>query len=177
LENEINYVQVTVFSTIVDNEILQVLDYVGRHFELTQKEIIALGVIVREKKISGYDLAKILQLKDDDRLRTWIHTLLSRKIVITEGKTKGLMYMLNPKLLSSLNHDLKPSLKTIEEHVLRALIVEDLKMHPKSKISEIHARVEGLDLKYLRKVVYRMYKDGILKREGAKKNMVYYLAK
>jgi len=177
LENDINYVQITIFSTIIDNEILQILDYVGRHFELTQKEIIALGVIVREKKISGYDLTKILQLKDDDRLRTWIHNLLSREIVITEGKTKGLMYMLNPKLLSSVAHDLKPSLKTMEEHALRALIAEDLKMHPKSKISEIHKRMDELDLKYLRRVVYRMYDDGILAREGVRKNMVYFLAK
>ena len=177
LENDINYVQITIFSTIVDNETLQILDYVGRHFELTQKEIIALGVIVREKKISGYDLTKILQLKNDDRLRKWIQNLLSREIVITEGKTKGLMYMLNPKLVSSLSHDLKPSLKTMEEHTLRALIVEDLKMHQKSKISDIHKRMDELDLKYLRRVVYRMYNDGILSREGVRSNMVYFLAK
>ena len=65
----------------------------------------------------------------------------------------------------------------MEEHALRALIVEDLKIHPKSKISEIHKRMDELDLKYLRRVVYRMYDDGILSREGVKSNMVYFLTK
>jgi ATP-dependent DNA helicase RecG len=175
IESDINYVKVTVYSNILDSEILQILDYLGRHYELSQKEIIALGVIVREKKISGYDLAQILQLKDDDRLRSWIGSLIAKEILVTEGKTKGMMYMVNPKVLSSIEHDLKPSLKTMEEHTLRALIIEDLKAHPKSKISEMHSRMDDLDIKYLRKVVYKMYDGDILKREGANKNMVYFL--
>ncbi len=177
IENDINYVKVTIYSTIVNNEILQILDYIGKHYELTQKEIIGLGVITREKKISGYELSKALQLQGDDRLRGWIKNLIDKKIVITEGKTKGLMYMLNPKLLSSMSHDLKPSLKTMEEHTLRALIVEDLKIHPKSRISEIHSRMEELDLGYLRKIVYKMHDDGELGREGVRSNMVYFIAK
>ncbi len=51
----------------------------------------------------------------------------------------------------------------------------DLKAHPKSKISEMHSRMDDLDMKYLRKVVYKMYDEDILKREGANKNMVYFL--
>lgn len=54
---------------------------------------------------------------------------------------------------------LKPSLKTMEEPHLRALIIEDLKLHPRSKISEIHKRVEDLDISCLRKIVYKMYND------------------
>lgn len=57
---------------------------------------------------------------------------MDKKILTTEGKTKGLMYMINPKTLSSVEHDLKPSLKTMEEPHL-ALIKEDLKLHPKGK--------------------------------------------
>jgi len=177
IENDINYVKVTIFSTIVNNEVLQILDYIGKHYELTQKEIIALGVITREKKISGYDLSKILQLQNDDNLRVWVKKLIEKKIVLTEGKTKGLMYLLNPKLLSSMEHDLKPSLRTMEEHALRALIIEDLKLHPKSRISEIHSRMDELDLGYLRRIVYKMYNAGILKREGVKSNMAYFIAK
>jgi ATP-dependent DNA helicase RecG len=175
IDNDINYVKVTIYSNIIDNDILQVLDYLSKYYELTQKEIIALGVIVREKKISGYDLTHTLQLKDDDRLRGWIGNLIAKDILVTEGKTKGMMYMVNPKVLSSMEHDLKPSLKTMEEHKLRALIIEDLKIHPKSKISEIHSRIDDLDIKYLRRIVYKMYEEGILKKEGAKRNMVYFL--
>lgn len=174
IESDINYVQVTIYSTIIDNDILQVLDYLARYYELNQKEIIALGAIVRHKKLSGYELSKILQL-NDDRLRSWIDTLVNKNILITEGKTKGLMYMINPKVLSSLEHDLKPSLKTMEEPHLKALIKEDLKFHPKSKISEIHARTGDLDIKYLRKIVYKMFNDKEIEREGERKNMVYFL--
>ncbi|HIP51426.1 MAG TPA: hypothetical protein EYG94_04980 [Campylobacterales bacterium] len=177
IENDINYVNVTIYSNIIDSEILQILDFLGEHYQLSQNEIIALGVIVREKKISGYDLSQILQLKSDDRLRNWISNLIKKEILVTEGKTKGLMYRINPKILSSMEHDLKPSLKTMEEHILRALIIEDLKAHPKSKIAEIHKRMDDLDLKYLRRVVYKMYDEKILLRDGIRSNMVYFVAK
>ncbi len=177
IENDINYVNVTIYSNIIDNEILHVLYFLGEHYQLSQKEIIAVGIIVREKKISGYDLSRILQLKDDDRLRNWISNLIKKEILVTEGKTKGLMYRINPKILSSMEHDLKPSLKTMEEHVLRALIIEDLKAHPKSKIAEMHKRMDDLDLKYLRRVVYKMYDERVLLRDGIRSNMVYLIAK
>lgn len=175
IENTINYVKVTIYSNIVDSEILQILSFLGQHYQLTQKEIIALGIIVREKKISGHILSKILQLPDDDRLRAWINKLIDKNILITEGRTKGLMYMVNPKILSSMKHDLKPSLKTMEEHTLKALIVEDLKMHPNSRISEIHTRLSDLDLGYLRRIVYKMYDNIEVLRSGVKSNMVYFL--
>lgn len=174
IENDINYVQVTIYSNIIDNNILQIIDYISRHYELNQKEIISLGAIIRNKKISGYELSKLLQL-GDDRLRSWIENLVAKNIVITEGKTKGLMYMVNSKILSSVEHDLKPSLKTMEEPHLKALIKEDLKLHPKSKISEIHSRMNDLDIGYLRRVVYKMFDNSEISREGEKKNMVYFL--
>ena len=175
IENDINYVNITIYANIIDNEILHILSFLQKHYQLNPKEIIALGVVAREKKILGYDLSRILQLKDDDRLRNWINNLIKKEILVTEGKTKGLMYRINPKILSSMQHDLKPSLKTMEEHILRALIIEDLKAHPRSKIAEIHKRMDDLDLKYLRRVVYKMVKDKELNREGENKNMVYFL--
>jgi ATP-dependent DNA helicase RecG len=176
IESDINYVQVTIYSNIIDNDILQILDYLSRHYELNQKEIIALGAIVRFKKISGYELSKILQLGDDDRIRSWIDNLVEKKILVTEGKTKGLMYMVNPQILSSVEHDLKPSLKTMEEPHLKALIREDLKLHPQSKISEIHKRMEDLDISYLRRIVYKMKDNNELICVGEKKNRAYSLA-
>ncbi len=96
IENDINFVKVTIYSNIMNHDILQIIDYLAKHYQLNQKEIIALGVIVRNKKISGFDLSKLLQL-GDDRLRQWVDNLLNQSIIVTEGKTKGLMYMLNPR--------------------------------------------------------------------------------
>jgi ATP-dependent DNA helicase RecG len=176
IENDINFVKVTIYSNIIDNDILQIIDYLAKHYQLNQKEIITLGAVVRSKKISGFELSKLLQL-GDDRLRQWVDNLVEKNILVTEGKTKGLMYMINPKILSSVEHDLKPSLKTMEEPHLRALIKEDLKLHPNSKISEIHQRMGDFDLKYLRRIIYKMYDENEIKREGEKKSMVYFLGK
>ncbi|MHB9015647.1 MAG: ATP-binding protein [Sulfurovum sp.] len=174
IDSDINYVQVTIYSNIIDNDILQFIDYLNKHYQLNQKEIITVGAVARNKKISGFDLSKILQL-GDDRLRQWIDNLLKKNILVTEGKTKGLMYMINPKILSSVEHDLKPSLKTMEEPQLKALIKEDLKLHPNSKISEIHKRMGDFDINYLRRVIYKMAKNGEIYKDGKKKNMVYFL--
>ncbi len=175
IESNINYVKVIIYLNIIDTEILYVLGFIEKHYQLTQREIIALSVIARGKKISGFELSKTLQLSNSDRLRTWTDKLIEKEIIKTEGKTKGLMYSINPKLLSSMNHGLKPSLKTMEEHHLIALIKEDLKIHPQSKMAEIHSRIKDLDIKYLRKVVYKMVENGELDTEGAKKNKAYLL--
>jgi ATP-dependent DNA helicase RecG len=175
IENDINYVNVTIYANIIDSEILQILGFLEQHYQLNPKEITALGIIVREKKISGYDLSQILQLKNDDRLRNWIAKLIDKNILTIEGKTKGVMYMINPKILASMEHNLKPSLKTMEEHLLRALIIEDLKAHPKSKIAEIHGRMDDLDIEYLRRIIIKMGKEKQIEKEGGKRNMVYFL--
>jgi len=36
--------------------------------------------------------------------------------------------------------------------------------------------MNNLDLKYLRRIVYKMHDNGKLDREGIKSNMVYFLA-
>lgn len=176
IDSDINYTSVTVFSNIIDTEVLSIIDYLSEHYQLTQKEVISVGAIARHKKISSFDLSGILQLNNDDRLRDWLGKLLENKIVITEGKTKGTMYFINPKVLTSLQLNLKPSLKTMEEHKVKALILEDLKYHPNSKMADIHGRLEDLNMAYVRKLVYRLVKEGDIETEGEKKNRTYVLA-
>lgn len=36
-------------------------------------------------------------------------------------------------------------------------------------------QIDDLNISYLRKIVYKMYDDGEIEREGEKKNMVYFL--
>lgn len=176
IESDINATSVTVYSNIIDPEILEIIDYITQHYQLSQKEMIALGAITRHKKVSGHDLSKILQLTNDERLRDWISKLIDRKIIVSEGKTKGVMYQVNPKLLGSIDHNLKPSLKTMEEHKVKALILEDLRVHPKSKSSDVHRRLDDLDVAYVRKVIYKLRDEGQIEGEGARKNCTYSLA-
>jgi hypothetical protein len=37
--------------------------------------------------------------------------------------------------------------------------------------------MDDLDLKYLRRVVYKMYDERVLSRDGIRSNMVYFVAK
>jgi len=176
IESDINATSVTVYSNIIDPEILEIIDYITQHYQLSQKEMIALGAITRHKKVSGHDLSKILQLTNDERLRDWIGKLIDRKIIVSEGKTKGVMYQVNPKLLGSIEHNLKPSLKTMEDYKVKALILEDLKVHPKSKASDVHGRLDDLDVTYVRKIIYKLRDEGLIEGEGARKNCTYSLA-
>lgn len=59
-------------------------------------------------------------------------------------------------------------------NVLRTLIMEDLRAHPKSKISEIAGRLPGVDLQELRKMVYSMV-DVELITEGVRTDRRYVL--
>ncbi len=176
IENDIDYVKVTIFSTIISQDILKLLDYVLSHFELTQKDIITLGVIAREKKVSATELTKFLQLGDDTRLRNWVSSLVEKNILVTQGKTKGLTYLINPELLSAVDQNIKPSLKTIEPHVLKALIYEDLKIHPNSSKNDIVSRLPDIDVKEIQKVLYSGSDSGELLKNGATKNRTYLLA-
>jgi ATP-dependent DNA helicase RecG len=176
IDNDIDYVKVTIFSTIISQDILKLLDYVLSHFELTQKEIITLGVIAREKKVNATELAKLLQLGDDTRLRNWVSSLVEKKILVTHGKTKGLTYLINHELLSAVKQNIKPSLKTLEPHALKALIYEDLKIHSGSSKSEIASRLPDIKIKDIQKVLYLGVENGELVPEGANKNRTYILA-
>lgn len=176
IEHDVDYVKVTVYSNIISQDILKLLDFAQSHFELTQKETITLGIVAREQKITALDLSKLLQLGDDSRLRNWVASLIDKKILITHGKTKGLSYLINPEFLKAIEHNMKPTLKTLEPHALKALIYEDLKIHPKSKAAEIFDRLPDIELKEIRKVLYKGVDDLELFTEGEKKNRTYFLA-
>ncbi|MDD5156466.1 MAG: DUF1016 N-terminal domain-containing protein [Sulfurimonas sp.] len=78
--------------------------------------------------------------------------------------------------ISWTNHLLLSASKSDEERefYLRACIKE---RYPKSKISEIHQRIDDLDISYLRRVVYKMVVSGEVEKDGEKKNMVYFIVK
>lgn len=164
-------------SGIMDEGSLQLISFITEHFPLKQKEVIALGIIVRDRKILSTQLSKELQLNSDERLRPWISGLITQNLIISRGKRKGTEYLINPKLIQSAKVNIKPSLITIEPHRLRALIEEDLKMHPHSLIGEISSRLSDVPIDDLRKCMYKMVRDGILDHHGGKTYRRYDLAK
>ena len=176
IESDFNKVTIIQQSRILNEEDLVIMDYITHHFELSQKEFIALGIIIRHKKILATQLSRELQLADEDRLRTWVSKLAEKEIVISRGHRKGTAYLINPKLLSSAKLNVKPTLKTIEAHTLKALIIEDLKINPKSSVTQIfeHLRKE-VPREEIRRAVYKLVEEERLTPAGGKKNRTYKL--
>ena len=172
-----DYVEVTVYRKIIDAENLKLLDFVNQNYSLTQKNRIALGIVAAKQKILSTELSSFLQLQEGERMRSYVDNLVNKGILITRGQKKGNAFLISPRLISGAKFNQKTTLKTVEPHRLKMLVEEDLRLHPKSKISDIFARLPDADIKDIRKLVYAMVADGLLEREGANRNMTYQLAK
>ncbi len=90
----------------------------------------------------------------------YVNKMIEQAIVITWGIKKGTEYLINPKLLINSKINIKPTLKVIEPHRLKALIEEDLKLYPKSKSSDIQSRISDLPIEDSRKCLLKLEKKG-----------------
>ena len=176
IESDFNKVSVSLKSKIVDIDALNLINYVVKHFQLNGREEIFVGIVARYKKILATELVKILQLSEEERLRSWYTRVRDLQIIKTQGEKKGTAFIINPKLLSDSKLNLRPSLKTIEPYVLEELIKTDLKNYPMSSIAEIHFRLQDTNIKEIRKTVYKLVKQGIAIPFGANKLRKYKLA-
>ena len=95
-------------------------------------------------------------------------------LVARGGVKKGTYFQINDTLLRNAKSNIVTTLKTIEPYALKALIIEDLKQHPKSKISQIAERIPDVELKEIRKMVYSMVDNEVIK-EGSRSNCNYLL--
>jgi ATP-dependent DNA helicase RecG len=156
IESSFNETKVTLYSDIQNTDVLPLLDYTLNNYKLSQKGYIAFGAIAAETKIQATKLSSYLQLSDDDRLRSYVEPLLRDGIINKKGTKKGTTYYINPKLIANSKANIKTSLKTIEPYALKALIMEDLKYHPQSLLSEIAERLPDVERSDLRKMIYSM---------------------
>lgn len=174
LYSSFNEVRVIQNANIVNTDLLPLLDYMLTNYSFSQKGWIAFGIIAREGKILSTQLASILQLTEEDRLRSYIDKLIKDGIICRSGVKKGSALYINPQLIKNSKANIKTSLRTIEPYALKALIIEDLRLHPRSAISEIVKRLPDVELREVRNMVYSMIGTEVL-YEGEKKNRVYLL--
>ena len=93
-------------------------------------------------------------------------------IVCRKGVKKGSFFSINPQLIKNAKVNLVTTLKTLEPHALKALIMEDLKLHPGSRISEIAQRLPEADIKDLRKIIYPLVnKEFVLTERNRKEDI------
>lgn len=177
VHSEFDLTRVTQRSTILDPALVQLLEYIAKNYELSQKNFIALGMVARTSKLHVTDLSKALQLAGDDRLRSYTERLVEQQILKTQGQRKGASYIINPDLIHAAKANVKPTLRTMEDHRLRALIEEDLKRHPNSERVQIHARLPDVDLRDLTKALKALLKAEIIIHGPGRKHRKYSLVK
>lgn len=171
-------VMVSIERRIVSKEASRVYDYLQRVYpEIMEnrKAIIAFGLILQEEIVSAELLSKKLQLQEADRLRSYVDILCSKGVILTRGRGRGTKYYVNPVVFSNSKANIQTTLKTIEPYRLKELILQDLKYHPSSLVSEISERLPDVPFKELQRKVRRMATDGELAFSGGRKYRKYHL--
>ena len=170
-----DFVEVTVFRKFISKEASRICDYISANYKISQKAYIALGVILQQKNISASDLSKELQLPEGSRLRPYVDSLIANHIINSRGSGRGVKYGINPEFVANTKMQFSTTLKTIEPYRLKALVLEDLKFHPNSLLSEMALRLPDVDYPELEKMVRTMAKDGEITPLGGRKFRRYKL--
>ena len=168
-----DYVRIVIERKILNHETIRLFEYISDNYEISQKGLIALGIIVQSKKIKATELSRKLQLIDNDRLRSYVAVLQDKRIIISTGRGKGVSYFVNPELFSKARANIQTTLSNIEPHRLKALILEDLRYHPNSLISEVSNRLPDVDYEYLAKTIRQMALNKEVVFEGGRKYRKY----
>jgi ATP-dependent DNA helicase RecG len=171
-------VVVTVQRRIVKPEVIDFMIKANQTFSLTQKERITLGLIARQEAVTLAELTRLLELRSAEERRPWLGRLLELRIVKTTGRTSGTKYFVDADLLRKLDFQGKTTLKAIEPHRLRELVLSDLRRHRDASISEIHGRI-GTEIprRDLRRELSRLAASGEIRIHGTQRWTRYSMDK
>ena len=169
-------VVVTVRKNIISKEVVRLMSKVNDDFGLNQKEIISLGLIAQNGSLSALSLSKRLSLRSNDSLNYWLGKLLKNDIVLSKGKTKATEYFVNPELLKKVDYKGKTDLKKIENHRLKQLIIEDLRIYSPCSKADIHERIgKEIHEKKIKRELDKLIDEAIVIRTGQNKGTKYKL--
>ncbi|MBU3694104.1 MAG: ATP-dependent DNA helicase, partial [Rhodocyclaceae bacterium] len=177
VEEGADWVKVTLARTAPDRQVLAFIAKAIESYPLTQRERIALGLLARDDAMSARELATRLELQDVEALRPWLDRLCEWGLVGQSGRTKATRYFVQPELLRSLAFPAVTTLKRIEDHRLRALVLEDLARYPWSSVSSIHARI-GIEIpiRRLRTMLGSMLGEEVIQKTGQLKGTRYAIS-
>ena len=134
-------VHVTVPRRVVQPGIIKLLVEADQRYQLTQRERITFALVAQTEGISAAQLAEDLELPDAGALRPWLGRLLTLGLIEQSGRTNAVRYFVPPALLREAGLDTLTTLKRVQPHRLRALILEDLERFPDSAKGDILRRV------------------------------------
>ena len=168
-------VEVVVYRRVIKPVEIDFLSKADAAYHLTQRERIALGILVQYDALTMRELANLLELQDTSSVNFWIERLLEWRIVKQVGKTSGTRYFVDPDLLDRMNFPSKTTLARIETHRLRALILEDLRRHPGSSTSKMRERIgDEIPMQQIRRQLAILTKEGLVVFRGDKRWRRYW---
>lgn len=167
-------VEVVIHRRILKAAVIDLLAKADEAFHLSQRERICLGLIAQQETLTAIELTKQLELSRADDLGRWLGRLKTLGIVSQRGRTKATEYFVEPAVLRKLDFKGKTSLRGIESHRLRELILKDLDTYRKAGISQIHKRIGSeIPRAKLRNELKFLLQSGKIAREGQRRGVVY----
>lgn len=171
-------VSVTLVRRIQRPEVVRLMSEADARFQLRQRERITLGMLAASDGLTARELASRLELSSAEELHSggWLGRLPDLGLVESAGKTQAMRYFVPPAILKGAGLDGTTTLKRIEPHRLRALIIEDLSRYPGSSSSEVQRRVAAeLPRHQLKRAIDELVKAGRLRFEGVRRWRRYWV--
>lgn len=167
-------VVVTVRKQIARPAIVDFMIKADQALSLSQKELITLGLLAQHEALTALELVRQLELARVEDLRHWLGRLKDKGVVNSRGKTKATEYFVEPQVLRTLEFEGGTSLKGIEPHRLRELILQDLKIHRRASIGQIHDRI-GMEIprRKLQHALKLLVRDRLLIQTGVRRYTAY----
>ncbi|MDD2810067.1 ATP-binding protein [Rhodoferax sp.] len=177
VEEGSDWVCVTLRRTLPDAQVLAFITKAGENYALSQRERITLGLLARHEALTAKELLVLLELSHTDQLRPWLNRLCEWALVGQSGRAQGTRYFVQPEVLRALAFPAITSLKRIEDHRLRALVLEDLQRYPGSSVGDVHQRI-GLEIarRKLQTMLTSMVAEKLLRIEGVRRWTRYFLS-
>jgi len=173
----IDSVHVVVWRRVVHPGVIRLIADADQRYQLTQRERIALGLLGQSEGMSAAELLTALELPDTSALRPWTSRLVELGLVHTIGRTRATRYFVEPALLREAGLDAQTTLKRIQPHRLRTLIIEDLERFPDSGRADIHRRIgPEINAKTITRALNDLIVEGVVTAKGERRWRTYRLA-
>ncbi len=163
-------VVVTVSKSILKPEVIDFMGKVQQDLQPQQRESIVLGLLAQHEAMTMKEVARALGLQDPEQVDSWMGRLREWGLVVVHGRTRAARYSVAPDALRKFGFKGRTSLKGIEEHRLRELVLHDLEIYGAASRAEIHARIGGeIPTPRLRRMLVRLVTEGVVKAVGERR--------
>ncbi|MEK7866181.1 MAG: ATP-binding protein [Planctomycetota bacterium] len=163
-------VVVTVSKSILNPEVIDFMGKVQQDLQPQQRESIVLGLLAQHEAMTMKEVARALGLQEPEQVDSWMGRLREWGLVVVQGRTQAARYSVAPGALRKFGFKGRTSLKGIEDHRLRELILHDLELYGAASRAEIHARIGSeIPAPRLRRMLVRLVADGVVQAVGERR--------